>query len=253
MNFPKLLQLASKEYKDTIYTPEVERVIAADRDGDFDKFSGLPSVEKDFQYPMCCGRPMQFFFQLTEPWHPTIILQVFQCIEAKCPHTPGRLIRYIDYKTHSIANFPEGPIRAKIVEHAYSYADEPKIYMDNWQHGRYGNIPYQCHRVTKWSPHEELKPTVVEKALLSGLLNAAQRRIPVCNTEGKDEEPIDVVIEKFLTQTRIHGLKFGGSGEPLDGNDTSDYVLHFDCTPYLPYAPHHGQVHISTNLKYLVG
>lgn len=119
MDAKKLLRLVPKRYTTPIFVPKVEKVTSAEQDGDFDKFAGLPSVEKDFKYPMCgcCGKPMHFLFQLTIPEGMRKegkgpVVQMFQCLnlDRKCGlhYTKLERLHYTDYKKALIANFPRG-------------------------------------------------------------------------------------------------------------------------------------------------
>src|SRR5579871_2586157 len=95
----KMIELIKNEA--SIYTkfywPTVERVRSVENDGNFDKFGGMPSFEKNqkINWPRCktCDTPLQFFFQLTDPFKQKTF-QVFNCLE----DLHDTRISYIDYK-----------------------------------------------------------------------------------------------------------------------------------------------------------
>ncbi|CAH6418709.1 Hypothetical protein POVN_LOCUS429 [uncultured virus] len=266
--------------KTNAYCPDVKRIIDAKEDGDFDKFGGVPSVEPDFKWPTCCNRPMQFFFQLTNPMTGRTI-QMFNCIDKGC-YGGGAFsskIRYISYDFHKMANLAEAE-RALHVK--YAYAEYEKEYYNNWLNLRYGYIPYACFRVMGWRtkktfvvPSERLidllassgymlqvpKPDVKAEAKAEAkpegkVLTAEELEEAKLEAEAKQEEEEIERENAYLsdlyynTSAYTRELHFGGLGNSCQGVDYSKMQLHFSGDEYLPYMwGDAGDAHIGWNLK----
>jgi len=243
----KFLEKVPPEFKTQVWSPEVTRITSPEEDGDFDKFGGIPSVEKDFKLPSCkeCKGPLQFFFQLTDPRTKEIseAYQLFVCMKNCGEHTC--LARKVDYKTYSVKNFPSPE---PYLKHAYSYKEEGKEYYENWLNSKYGQIPFQCFRVVKWNSSTELigKDLLVENYadLLEGSCD---------DPDEKAHRFVYLLHEKSAPSTPFAGLnavKFGGDGESCQGISYHDCDLHFADTEYLPYMwGDAGYAHLGIELR----
>ncbi len=163
MDAKALLAVLPDVFKTTVYMPQVMRITTTEADGDFDKFGGIPSVEADFKHLQCrsCKCALKFCFQLTSPIDETTV-QMFICVQDRkvCPYKGDETyLRYIDYTTHKMANYPAGERKEWMLKHTYTYPAEnhnpsvvgapPAPYGDrtyhfNWLNHLYGDRPYQC-------------------------------------------------------------------------------------------------------------
>ncbi|CAH6418705.1 Hypothetical protein POVN_LOCUS424 [uncultured virus] len=289
MDYPEILfKLLRPDQKQTVYTPEVKRVTDAKEDGDFDKFGGIPSVDEDFEWPVCegCKRPLQFFFQLTDP-RTGRTYQLFSCVTPDCPliHDAGSyLIRYIDYEDGKATNMTDALQRAKILTYAYSYKEDDKAYHHGWLGTKYCDLapgavypelkphsmgkaaetkecrPFQCFRVIRWVPREEIAITKDELVAFlrqhnlvakDTLEQAVKEEREFKEKYGRGRMSAEDFVHDYYGDVyhdmKVHGeVIFGGSGESAQGEDYSRYALHFTNTDYLPYMwGDSGYAHVS--------
>lgn len=240
-SYEDLLELIPDKYKATVYTPTVERVTCMENDGDFDKFGGIPSVEKEFKWPQCrvCGTKMTFFFQLTSPIE-EMTVQMFHCLGAGQKYYckgfdkgNASYIRYIDYKDYTVTNCTER---------------DTTIYEDTSKNGA-----FKCYRVTAWQPQVELKNwRAVEQLLPDYIRRQVDWEAWGFQSKEETKELHDDVYDLYWNH-RIDGFKFGGDGSSAQMESYPGYMLHFEKTDYLPHMwDDCGYAHISTDLKFVM-
>jgi hypothetical protein len=281
------------------FFPSVERVSSSEDDGNFDKFGGIPSFyavdlelyddnekksKEEIDWPDCyyCKKPMQFFFQLTDPFKKKTF-QMFKCLGKLCNY---ETISNIDYEKclpiSSVVLPPE--ISESIKKYSYNfYTDDMEQYFSNWINYRYTGgeeeknqkfRPYQCFKVSRWDQAEELTnldTSFFDEKLSQGVPCFCGHKINV-ELEKKSDAAGDEIVDseddcivdneiqehypcysKYFHKQMYYGLKFGGCGPSLQTIDYSEYssfILHFGSEPYLPYMwGDAGTAHIDYNLE----
>lgn len=259
-NFDKIFDALPDDLKAITYTPKVQFIDNQFKDGDFDKFGGAPSVEKNFVWPVCCKMKLAFFFQLTPPAYyqtkPGYAIQMFNCVE--CADSP--FIRWIDYQRvdeNSVrwcVSLPD--VLSKIV---LSYFNGYSIYncetRDLMAYDKQRSVMYHqngiverdykcafpCYKVMGWTEKVELAGGVNFQGLMD--------RFSTNEDDAELATKTELFIDKFCEMEA--GLKFGGQIQCVQGLDhDKKEFLHFQECEYMPYMwGDSGDAHIDTDLE----
>lgn len=260
-NFDKIFEQLPDKFKAAVYTPKVQFIDNQFKDGDFDKFGGAPSVEKNFVWPMCkhCKLKLAFFFQLTpppyyqdqNPKNKDCALQMFNCVE--CADTP--FIRWIDYQkvedetilNQKLFHVPDS-ISKIILTYSSGYSvlnnnekrdlaaydkQRSRMFHQNGIVERDYKCAFPCFKVTGWN--EKLELFAKTESLLDMFFGK-----PLKNEQGyryhtsENYDRIRVFEERYCDLEA--GLKFGGQIQCVQGLDhDEDEFLHFQECEYMPY------------------
>lgn len=264
-NFEQIFNDLQGELKTVTYTPKTIFIDNQFKDGDFDKFGGAPSVEKNFVWPWCkyCKTKLTFFFQLTPPEiyqkNPGHAIQMFNC--ADCADTP--LVRWIDYQqtddrtildSHCIP-FPDSVVNIvlsyssgySILNNtserdlaAYDKNHRQHMYHENGIVDRDYKKAMPCFKIVGWDEKLELNCDI-EKLSSRFSINGEYKNFTL---------QIGAFFDTFCDLEA--GLKFGGQIQCAQDLDHGpDEFLHFQECSYMPYMwGDAGDAHISYDLDF---
>lgn len=162
----QLLELLPSKYKKTKYIPNFKKITKFEKDGNFDKIGGIPSIDKKYlnnkkimEWPKCglCKNNLKFIFQISiliqktlETSQPIInneALQFFMCLKCDKPsqnnvsyskeeitqiYKKTTLIRKIKYKNcidfrKIKKHFDKSSNVEKILKYSYDYYDKKEL------------------------------------------------------------------------------------------------------------------------------